>query len=249
MRFPQRIRTWVLGVGVAVLLIASIFCLRAFKISHDSRMRVRAVSNLKKIGLALHAYHDDWRMFPPAWLPDADGNPQHSWRVLILPYMAQNSLYERYDFNSRWNSPSNRKLVGEIPSAYYSGSGPTGVTHYLAIVGPGTAWPAPDCVSRSDIPDGTLHTISVVEFVDVEVNWMEPRDIPVEEAVRRILRKAKESATRDMPMWAAGPPVLRCDGGVAGLPRDLTESELRGYLTIDGGEQTRKETRRLLSDN
>ena len=44
-------------------------------------------SNLRAIGLALHRYHDDYGAFPPAVLTDEDGEPLHSWRVLVLPYL------------------------------------------------------------------------------------------------------------------------------------------------------------------
>lgn len=38
--------------------------------------------HLKRIGLALNAYHDRYKSFPPAYVVGADGNPWHSWRVL-----------------------------------------------------------------------------------------------------------------------------------------------------------------------
>jgi hypothetical protein len=43
-------------------------------------------NNLKQIGLALHNYHRDHGTFPPAYVPDNNGQPSHSWRVLILTY-------------------------------------------------------------------------------------------------------------------------------------------------------------------
>ena len=49
-------------------------------------------NNMKQIALALHHYHDAFGAFPPAYVPDEDGRPMHSWRVLILPFLEQQAL-------------------------------------------------------------------------------------------------------------------------------------------------------------
>jgi hypothetical protein len=56
-------------------------------------------SNLKGLGLAMHNYFDRYRSFPPAYLLGPDGRPWHSWRVLILPFLGEQALYDRYDFS------------------------------------------------------------------------------------------------------------------------------------------------------
>ena len=40
----------------------------------------------------------------------------HSWRVLILPFLDQQSLYNQYDFREPWNGPNNIKLLNSMPS-------------------------------------------------------------------------------------------------------------------------------------
>src|SRR5688500_14578472 len=51
------------------------------------RGRPPCVDNLHRIGLALHGYAGAHDAFPPAYTVDEAGNPLHSWRTLILPFL------------------------------------------------------------------------------------------------------------------------------------------------------------------
>jgi hypothetical protein len=42
------------------------------------------IHRLKGIAIAMHNYHETYKSFPPAYVPDANGKPMHSWRVLLL---------------------------------------------------------------------------------------------------------------------------------------------------------------------
>src|SRR5262245_48474313 len=70
----------------------------------------RCRTNLWQLGLALHNYYNEHGHFPPPYVADAAGKSMHSWRVLILPYLGRQDLYDAYDLNEPWNGPSNRKL-------------------------------------------------------------------------------------------------------------------------------------------
>jgi hypothetical protein len=61
--------------------------------------------------LAVANYHDVKGHYPPAYIADANGKPMHSWRVLILPYLEENELFEKYDFTQPWNSEANLRLA------------------------------------------------------------------------------------------------------------------------------------------
>ena len=101
-------------------------------------------NHLKQIGLALQNYHDAYGSFPPAYMADADGKPIHSWRVLILPYLEQKALYDKYSFDEPWDGPNNSQLHEAAISAYICPSRPGNSrtdTSFVAVVGAQTAWP------------------------------------------------------------------------------------------------------------
>ncbi len=86
---------------------------------------VRAVASeehsalhLHTIALAMLDYHDTYRTFPPAVVSNKDGQKMHSWRVLLLPFLNQKSLYEQYRFDEPWDSPRNQALMAKMPREY-----------------------------------------------------------------------------------------------------------------------------------
>ncbi|QDU78053.1 hypothetical protein Pan97_51330 [Bremerella volcania] len=86
--------------GVMALLCAGIVVALLVPAIGQARMaaqRMQSQNNLKVIGLALHNYHDTYGTLPPAYIPDEDGQPMHSWRVLILPFVEANHIYAQYD--------------------------------------------------------------------------------------------------------------------------------------------------------
>src|SRR5579863_7317837 len=76
--------------------------------------------HLKQLGVALHQYHDAYGCFPPAYVMGNDGKPWHSWRVLLLPFLDQKPLYDRYRFDEPWNGTHNRDLHLLRPRVYGS---------------------------------------------------------------------------------------------------------------------------------
>ena len=108
----------------------------------------------------------------------------HSWRVLILPFLGEQALYDRYDFKRPWNSPENLKLLQEMPEVYACYSHPdTTITQtaYVAVVGEETAFPGPIGRPLAEISDSPSTTLLVVETVD-PIDWLEPRDLSFAEA-------------------------------------------------------------------
>ena len=53
-------------------------------------------SKLNQIALGFHNYFDVNKPFPTTAMLDPDGKTSHSWRVAILPYLDQNSLFWQY---------------------------------------------------------------------------------------------------------------------------------------------------------
>ena len=111
-------------VVIAIIAILVALLLPAVQQAREAARRTQCKNNLKQIGIALHSYHDVYKTFPPAYIPDEDGKPMHSWRVLILPFIEQQALYEQYDFNEPWDGPNNSQLANVVISVYQCPSSP-----------------------------------------------------------------------------------------------------------------------------
>jgi prepilin-type processing-associated H-X9-DG protein len=152
------------------------------------------MNNQKQIALALLNYESVYGHFPPAYITDADGNPMHSWRVLILPFLEQQALYDSYNFDEPWDSPANAAVTAQCPYIYQCVEDPANVgssdTNYLAIVGPNTilAPPSSDMpmeeqrknsgTKMRDVTDGTSRTVMFTERAATGIHWASPEDIP-----------------------------------------------------------------------
>ena len=214
------------GVPIALLL-------PAVQAAREAARRAQCSNNLKQLALAMHNYHDVFGSFPPAYIPDEDGRPMHSWRVLILPYIEQSPLYDQYNFDEPWDSPANRSLAYNMPSVYRCPSDPSGdmETSYVMIVGPGTISDGPSAVSIRDVLDGTSNTIMFVEAVDSRINWMEPRDLDGRQISYQINGRGQGEIESHHP---GGINVAFTDAAVQFLDESSSPQEMEDLTTIAG---------------
>lgn len=235
---PHTARSWegftlIELILVLVMLVVVVLLLPTTRLgsrgkAHQSQCR----NNLKQIGLALHNYHDEYGELPPAYTVDADGNPLHSWRTLLLPYLDQKDLYDRLDLTKPWNAPENAAvfenaalLPFDCPSANLSRPEST----YLAIVTDSSCLRPGKSLAFSEISDGTSNTMCIVEVrPDQAVPWMEPRDLD-EAALLTFDQKTAESHT-------GGRHILLMDGSVRFLSQTTPLKTVRALASATGGE-------------
>jgi len=195
-------------------------------------------NNLRQIGLALQNYHDRYKCFPPAYVADEKGKPKHSWRVLLLPFVDEQALYAQYNFKEPFDGPANRRLAQRPVSAYQcpeSAAADTANASYVMLVGPGTLSDGPKSTKLSDVRDGTSNTIAIVEIPGTGVNWMEPKDMTLDEFVATFPRPGG-------PVQAKGSNhpgfinVLILDGSARSLSTSTPAATIRAMATIAGGE-------------
>ena len=97
-------------VVIAIIGILIGLLLPAVQAAREAARRSQCVNNLKQIGLAAQNYHDVMQVFPPAGLNygavEALPSPQYynsimntSGFVLMLPYLEQGPLYDKFNKN------------------------------------------------------------------------------------------------------------------------------------------------------
>src|SRR5687768_14879280 len=109
-------------VVIAIIAALIALLLPAVQQAREAARRSQCKNNLKQIGLGLHNYHDTHRTFPPALISSGRyANSTYApvlnttgW-VLILPYIDQAPMYNKYNFNvpsSISNPLGGRPLAG-----------------------------------------------------------------------------------------------------------------------------------------
>lgn len=238
-RFGIRSLLWtILIIGLMISLF-----LPAMRSAPEAARRVQCVNNLKQIALALHNYQEMYGTLPPAYVAADDGTPLHSWRVLILPFLERNDIYDQYRFDEPWDGPNNRKLAERMPNCYRCPSDAKrswidstdniGITQYVVLTGDQTPFPGSHATKIEEIGDGTSNTILVVE-VDREnaVPWTAPRDIAPASFIRILSEENK-----DRTQHPGGMNITFADGSVKFIKATVNRNTLEALMTANGGEK------------
>lgn len=167
------------------LLLVIVLFLPTEQISREHASRAQCANNLRNITTALLNYEAKYHSFPPAHTADKNGRPMHSWRVLILPFLGEDVLYRKYNFDEPWDGPNNRQLLADRPTTYgcptdkhvqaYGSS----QTSYVAVVGSHAAWPGSTAKSLPEVMPASS-TMLLVETTDAGIAWTQPRDLLVD---------------------------------------------------------------------
>ena len=199
----------------------------------DRNDRVVSINNLKQLALAMNSYESAHKRLPPAVVYGKDGKPWHSWRVLLLPYVEQENLFNLYRMDEPWDGPNNRQLLAMMPSVYAPVRGQTKEPHstfYQVFTGPNTPFEDKKQISIVQLADGASNTILIAEAGEA-VPWTKPDDLPYDpedglpELGAMFNRRPK-----------AGFHAAFGDGSVFFLEwGKVAEHTLRALITRDGG--------------
>jgi hypothetical protein len=183
---------FIIGALLAVLVVGLVIGGRILAGMLAAKMdQERCSEQLRRIGVALESYYDDYSAYPPVVTRGAKGESLHSWRVLLLPYLgkAEEALYKEYRFEEPWNGPHNRELADLMPAAYGCPCDPAAFefsqTSYLALVEGSTGdFATPPEIAevnqprktkgKAKVPPKTRYLI--IEVAESGVNWLKPQD-------------------------------------------------------------------------
>lgn len=105
-------------VVIAVIGLLIGLLLPAVQSAREASRRANCMSNVRQIGLSFHTCADAKQYFPAASYTTITAtssikpreNPsgkEHSWRVLIMPFMEEQSVSSKYDWNKNWYDEPN----------------------------------------------------------------------------------------------------------------------------------------------
>lgn len=215
------------GIGTALLL-------PAVQAAREAARRTECSNHLKQISLAMHSYHDTYKSFPPAYIADENGNPKHSWRVLLLPFLEQSLMHGRYNFDEPWNSPNNLAVTAVMPNVFRCPSNPTGNSPgYMVITGPGTIFDGAEACRIAAITDGTANTLLVVEVDQTTVHWSEPVDIQLADFQRGFMSPMPNCPGSHHP---GGMNAAFADGAVKFIHESTNPQVLSNLATKNDGQ-------------
>jgi len=137
--------------------------------------RRHCAERMRRVSLAMLLYESDHGTLPPAYTVDADGNPLHSWRVVLLPYLGGQTLYDKTRLDEPWDSEHNRKLHGEAVDFYQCPSAELspGQTTYSVVVGPEMPFEGAKGKRLADFGPKSAAMILLAERAQ-PICWMDP---------------------------------------------------------------------------
>ncbi len=236
------------GVAIAGLLtsVAGIFVSGAmafggyflYSKAEENKDRMRTHNNFKQAGIASHSYSDANGKLPKPYIDDASGgfgraplpsevSSKLSWRVAILPYVEQGSLFNQFDLRSPWDGPKNKPLSQTVVSAYRDADTPLDpTTRIRCFYGNGALFDLEKSFQLYSITDGTSNTIMFVEGAD-KVTWSQFNEYKFDPKG---------------PLPTLGHPkrdtfiVGLADGSVRSVRKTVNPETIKAAITRDGGE-------------
>ncbi|MGL6197028.1 MAG: DUF1559 domain-containing protein [Thermoguttaceae bacterium] len=190
--------------------------------------------NLKTIGTAVIKYKTANGAYPPPWTVDSNGKPLQSWRVLILPYLDEQELYDSIHLDEPWDSEYNQQFHKQMPSIFRcpaSVNANNTTTSYTMIVGPDAFSDSGVPTKPDEITDDLASTIMIIER-KTPICWMKTDEISENAALNGL--GIDRGAGSDHATGGAN--ALFFDSSVRFIRKGIPVNILKSVITFNGNE-------------
>lgn len=154
--------------------------------TNNLESKKQSQDRLSRIVHGIRLYEENLRMFPPESV-SRRGEPMHSWRTFIVPFLETNPFYNSYDLESSWESGRNKNLmVNETDLTrvreVFCGKTKDSTTMIVMILKKGgDEYPYRGVQARVNSdwmfrPAEVNGWIVLGQFEKTDIHWMEPRD-------------------------------------------------------------------------
>ncbi|MEO8165067.1 MAG: DUF1559 domain-containing protein [Betaproteobacteria bacterium] len=153
-------------VVIAIIGILVALLLPAVQAAREAARRMSCGNNLKQMGVAIHNYSDTYKVFPSGTINAATTNTSiglaapgnlvlnHTGHMLILPFMEQQSLHDKIDFNI---CSSGTSIAGAVANA---GGWPNANTPLMNILIPSYLCPSDRGDERGLVANTNINYLS-----------------------------------------------------------------------------------------
>lgn len=243
-------------VAIAVIGLLVSLLLPAVQRARETARRTQCQNRLRQLGVGLLHFHDAHAAFPigcSQWRPWGNTtNRQLAWSARLLPYVEQESLYERLDLQQPYDAPANASAAAVVLPVFLcpTAADPTGrratgrgASHFGGMFGERITGPNQPpkgvmlldrAVSLPEVTDGAPFTLIVAEdsqFPDGE--WINGRNI-FDQAYPLNQAPAMENDIRsDHP---GGANAVTCGASVRFLTNEIDSTVVAALCTRAGNE-------------
>jgi prepilin-type N-terminal cleavage/methylation domain-containing protein len=100
-------------VVIAIIAILIALLVPAVQKVREASARTSCANNLKQVGLAIHAYHNDFKKIPYSRLDTAE-----TWAVLILPYIEQGNFFRTWNMSQNYYGQTSTVRENPVPTYF-----------------------------------------------------------------------------------------------------------------------------------